>query len=51
MTVIIKELIIKTAVVEPMHGNTTLDTAKFKNEIVKDCLHKLKKTAKQTTER
>jgi hypothetical protein len=51
MTVIIKELIIKTAVVETINNNAALDNTKFKNEIVKDCLHKLKKTPKQKIER
>ena len=44
MTVIIKELIIKTTVIENGNKNLELDTIKLKNEIVKDCLYKLKKT-------
>jgi hypothetical protein len=51
MTVIIKELIIKTTVIENGNKNLELDYIKLKNDIVKDCLHKLKKTVKLKTER
>lgn len=51
MTVIIKELIIKTAVVENINRNPDFNSTKLKNEIVKDCLNKLKKTATQKTQR
>jgi hypothetical protein len=51
MTVIIKELIIRTTVIEDIHKSPQHDNIKLKNEIVKDCLDKLKKTVKQKTER
>ena len=47
MTVIIKELIVKTVVVENTHSNSSRDINNMKNEIVRDCMQKLKKSLKK----
>ena len=43
MTVIIKELVVRTAVVERKDQKDRIDTQKLKSEIVKECLHQLQK--------
>ena len=51
MTVIIKELVVKTTIVENKNSYSNLDTVELKNHIVKECLQKLKKTKRSTIER
>ncbi len=51
MTVIIKELVVRTGVVENLDKQPGLDALKLKNDIIKDCLQELKKKARYKAER
>ncbi|WP_452223624.1 DUF5908 family protein [Lacinutrix chionoecetis] len=51
MTVIIKELVVKTSIVENHNRNPDFDKNQFKNDIVKACLQKIKKTSRKQAER
>ena len=47
MTVIVKELIVKTTLIEDLNTGPSINVVGLKNDIIKDCIHKLKKTLKQ----
>ena len=51
MTVIIKELIVKTNVVENINNKPKIDVQRLKNEVTRDCIQQLKKITNRKVER
>lgn len=51
MTVIIKELVVRTGVVENKNTKASVDTSQLKSEIIQDCLKELNRRLKKSNER